>query len=67
MDKQNKYEIENDGKLEYVVVLCPNGHRLRGMKTGEIRVRQDFACPECRAEWTALAPTTNGMEVYGRC
>jgi hypothetical protein len=64
MNKQKEYAIETSGKLEYVVVRCPNGHRLRGMKTCEIKVRQDVACPECKAQWTVLAPPTNGMEAY---
>lgn len=62
MKKQNEYEIESNGKLEYVVVRCPQGHRLRGMKTGEMKVRQELACTECKARWTVLAPLTNGME-----
>jgi hypothetical protein len=62
MSKQNEYGIESHGKLEYVVVRCPSGHRLRGMKTGEIKAWQDVSCPECKAQWTVLAPLTNGME-----
>ena len=60
--KQNEYEIESNGKLEYVVVQCTRGHRLREVKTGEMKVRQELACPECKARWTVLAPLTNGME-----
>ena len=62
MSKQDGYEIENDGKLEYVVVRCPQGHRLRGMKVGDMKVRQDVSCTECGWTWTVLAPMTNGME-----
>ena len=64
MKKQDEYEIENDGKREYVVVRCPNGHRLRGVKTSDLKVRQEVACPECKTKvrWMVLAPLTNGME-----
>ncbi|HEY1901731.1 MAG TPA: hypothetical protein VGG56_04830 [Terracidiphilus sp.] len=62
MKKQNEYEIESNSKLEYVVVRCPQGHRLRGMKVGDMKVQQELACPECKAQWTVLAPMTNGME-----
>jgi hypothetical protein len=31
---QNKqdYTVEREGRLEYVVVRCPKGHRMRGMR-----------------------------------
>jgi hypothetical protein len=64
MSTQYEYEIESDGGLEYVVVKCPQGHRLRGMKTGDMKVRQDVACLACKAQWTVLAPLTNGLEAY---
>lgn len=63
-NKQQDYVVEREGGLEYVVVRCPQGHRLRGMKTGEMKVRQELACTECKAQWTVLAPLTNGMEAY---
>jgi hypothetical protein len=62
-EKQQDYTVEREGSLEYVVVRCPNGHRLRGMKVSDMMVRQRLACPECGALWTVLAPATNGMEV----
>jgi hypothetical protein len=58
------YEVESNGKLEYVVVRCPKGHRLRGMKVGDMMVRQEVSCPECKWTRTVLAPMTNGMEAY---
>jgi hypothetical protein len=63
MSKQNEYEVESSNNAEYVVVRCPKGHRMRGMKVGEMKVRQQFACPECESVWTMVAPLTNGMEV----
>ncbi len=63
MSKQNEYQVESSNNVEYVVVRCPKGHRLRGMKVSEMKVRQTFACPECESIWTMLAPMTNGMEV----
>jgi len=62
MKKQNEYEIESDGKLAYVVVRCPQGHRLRGMKVGDMKVRQDVSCTICGWTRTVLAPMTNYME-----
>jgi len=64
MSKQNGYEEESNNNVEYVVVRCPKGHRLRGMKTGDMKVRQSLACPSCEAVWTVVAPLTNGMEAY---
>jgi hypothetical protein len=60
--KEQQYEVERQGAVEYVVVRCPTGHRLRGMKVGEMMVRQEVSCPECKWTWTVLAPMTNGME-----
>jgi hypothetical protein len=64
MSQKSDYGVEHVGGVEYVTVECPQGHRLRGMKTGDLKVRQDIACPECEACWTVLAPLTNGMEAY---
>lgn len=63
-EKQQDYTLEREGALEYVVVRCPNGHRLRGMKVSDMNVRQEVACPECKTKtrWMVLAPLTNGME-----
>jgi hypothetical protein len=63
---QNKqdYTVEREGRLEYVVVRCPKGHRMRGMRVSDIKVRQDVTCLECERTWTVLAPMTNGMELY---
>ena len=62
MKKQNEYENESDGKLEYVVVRCPQGHRLRGMKVGDMKVWQDVSCTMCGWTRRVLAPMTNYME-----
>jgi hypothetical protein len=63
-NQQQDYTVESEGGLEYVVVRCPKGHRLRGMKTSEIKAWQEVACPECttKTRWMVLAPLTNGME-----
>ena len=63
MSKQNEYQVESSNNVEYVLVQCPKGHRLGGVKVSEMNVRQTFACPECKSTWTMLAPMTNGMEV----
>lgn len=60
--KKQDYTLERQGALEYVVVQCPQGHRLRGMKAGDMMVRQDVSCTECGWTWKVLAPLTNGME-----
>ena len=60
--KEQQYEVERQGAVEYVVVRCPTGHRLRGMKVGDIKIRQEVSCPECEWTRTVLAPMTNGME-----
>jgi hypothetical protein len=62
MANEKQYEVEQQGTVEYVVVRCPKGHRLRGMKAGEMLVRQEVFCPECKWSRTVLAPMTNGME-----
>ena len=61
-NKQQDYTVESEGGLEYVVVRCPKGHRLRGMKVGDMKVQQEVSCLECKRTWTVLAPMTNGME-----
>jgi hypothetical protein len=61
-NNQQDYTVEREGALEYVVVRCPTGHRLRGMKVGDIKIRQEVSCPECEWTRTVLAPMTNGME-----
>jgi hypothetical protein len=61
-NEQQDYTVANEGGLEYVVVQCPKGHRLRGMKVGDMKVRQEVSCLECKRTWTVLAPMTNGME-----
>jgi hypothetical protein len=48
--KQQDYAVEREGGLEYVVVRCPQGHRMRGMKVGDMKVRQEVSCTECK--WT---------------
>ena len=60
--KQQDYAVEREGGLEYVVVRCPQGHRMRGMKVGNMKVRQEVSCTECKWTRTVLAPLTNGME-----
>ncbi len=62
--KEQQYEVERQGAVEYVIVRCPKGHRLRGMKVGDIKVWQEVACLECKERWRVLAPLTNGMEAY---
>ena len=61
--KEQQYEVERQGAVEYVVMRCPNGHRLRGMKAGSMMVRQDVSCTECGWTRMVLAPMTNGMEL----
>jgi len=63
-EKRQDYTIEREGALEYVVVRCPQGHRLRGLKVSDMKAWQDISCPECKPSmtWTVLAPMTNGME-----
>ena len=61
-EKEQDYTVERVGAVEYVVVRCPNGHRLRGMKVGDMKAWQDVSCPECKRTWTVLAPMTNCME-----
>lgn len=61
-NQQQDYTVESEGELEYVVVRCPKGHRLRGMKVGDMKVRQQVSCLECKQTWTILAPMTNGLE-----
>lgn len=60
--QKQQYAVERQGTVEYVVVRCPKGHRLRSMKAGEMKVRQTVSCTECGWTWTVLAPMTNGME-----
>jgi len=62
MVKEEGFKLESKGKLEFVTVRCPNGHRLQGMKTGNLVARQTIACPGCKAQWTVVAPLTNGFE-----
>jgi predicted Zn-ribbon and HTH transcriptional regulator len=62
MVKEQGFKLESTGKLEFVIVRCPTGHRLQGMKTDDLKVRQTIACPECKAQWTVIAPLTNGFE-----
>ena len=63
--KQQKaeYQIEGKGKLEFVIVRCPTGHRLEGMKMDDLKVRQTIACSECGQQWTVTMPLTNGLEL----
>lgn len=61
--KPQEYTVEREGAVEYVVVRCPQGHRLRGMKSGELKALQHIVCPECGLDRDVLAPLTNGMEL----
>ena len=60
--QEPEYQLESKGKLEFVIVRCPTGHRLQGMKTDDLKARQTIACPKCKAQWTVIAPLTNGFE-----
>jgi len=62
--KSMSYEIEKDGVTEYVIVRCPDGHRMRGQKVGDLKIMQSLACvvPGCSKQWKQLLPMTNGFE-----
>jgi hypothetical protein len=64
MSKQNEYEIESKGNLEYVIVRCPEGHLSRGMKVGEMKLRLGLTCTNttCNKSWTALVPSIMELE-----
>ena len=65
MNKKSGYAIESRHGVEYVIVRCPQGHRLRGMKvSGDLKVQQEVACcvGGCRMVWTQLLPMNNGFE-----
>ena len=63
MRKKGDYGVRTVVGIEYVTVRCPQGHCLQGMKVIDMEVAQELACPECRVQWTILAPLTNGLEV----
>lgn len=62
MSKHGSYNVETVNGVEYVVVTCPQGHVLRGMKAGEVEIQQTITCLICRKTWSQLLPMTNGLE-----
>ena len=62
MVKEHGFKLESKGQLELVIVRCPTGHRLQGIKTDALMVGQTIACPTCEKQWTIVAPLTNRFE-----
>ncbi|MHB1023454.1 MAG: hypothetical protein ACYC46_07705 [Acidobacteriaceae bacterium] len=62
--KTEKYRIEREGALEYIVVRCPHGHLSRGQKVDDLRIRQTLTCTNttCNAQWTEVLPSVLGYE-----
>jgi len=51
-----QYSIERNGDSEYIVVQCPEGHLNKGLKAGEVNIKQTLTCATCGCQWTLSLP-----------
>ncbi len=62
--KEQKYKLEREGAVEYVVVSCPNGHLNRGQKVSDMKLCVELFCavPRCGLPWTETIPAILYLE-----